>query len=372
MLRIGIIGCGEVAQIIHLPTFAQLSAQFRVVALCDVSRTVLDGVGARWGVARRFLDHRELLAQPDVDAVLIANPHAYHARVALEAMAAGKHVLIEKPMCLTLAQADDLIEAQARHGVVAQVGYMRRYAPAFIEALDLVRAMPDIRLARVHDVIGRNALIIRDTSAVIRGNDIPAALGAELSMLQDQGVTEAIGPADPNLITAYIMMLGLVSHDVSAMRELLGAPRGVLYAAQHAEGRMITAAFDYGTYVCQLEVGVDQIARFDAHLEVYGGTRTVRVEYETPYIRHLATRLVVTDAKSEVGLTIATGFPSRQDAFVAEWLAFHDNVTHGRAPKTSLQDSREDLRLFGAMARAMRQNGAAPSGAQTHNAIPAY
>src|SRR5258707_14887307 len=103
VVGLGIVGCGGVTQIIHLPALAQIPDKFRVAALCDVSRATLDGVGQRWNVPARCRDYRELLARDDVGAVLIANPHALHAEVAVAAMEAGKHVLIEKPMCLTLA-----------------------------------------------------------------------------------------------------------------------------------------------------------------------------------------------------------------------------------------------------------------------------
>jgi len=162
VVGLGIVGCGAVTQILHLPALALIPDRFRVAALCDVSRATLDGVGERWNVPARCLDYRELLARADVGAVLIANPHALHAEVAVAAMEAGKHVLIEKPMCLTLADADRLIAVAARTGVTAQVGYMRRYAPAFLEAKKLL-PMADIRHARVQDVIGQNALIVDST-----------------------------------------------------------------------------------------------------------------------------------------------------------------------------------------------------------------
>jgi predicted dehydrogenase len=125
-IRIGVIGCGEVAQTIHLPSFRDLSDLFAVTALCDVSPRVLDAVGDQWRDAVRLADYRALIERSDVDAVLIANPHVYHADVALAAMAAGKHVFVEKPMCITLAEADALLAAEAKSGVTVQVGYMRR------------------------------------------------------------------------------------------------------------------------------------------------------------------------------------------------------------------------------------------------------
>jgi predicted dehydrogenase len=65
-LRVGIVGCGEVTQIMHLPSLHQLAEQFAVTALCDVSDTVLQAVGDQWRVAKRYHDYHELLAQADV------------------------------------------------------------------------------------------------------------------------------------------------------------------------------------------------------------------------------------------------------------------------------------------------------------------
>src|SRR5207344_1314512 len=72
-----------------------------------------------------------------------------------------------------------------------------------------------------------------------------------------------IGVEDGPLANAFGLCLGLVSHDTSAMRELLGMPKSVLYAKQRFEGHWVTAAFDYGDFVCHLEVGLDQIAHFE-------------------------------------------------------------------------------------------------------------
>jgi predicted dehydrogenase len=353
-LRIGIVGCGEVTQIMHLPSLAQLAEQFTVTALCDLSNQVLQAVGDRWQVPKRYRDYQDLLAQGDVDAVLVANPDAYHAEVALASIGAGKHVLIEKPMCMTLREADQIRTAEQHAGVTVQVGYMRRYAPAFTEACRLLAELGDIRLARVHDVIGGNALFISGTSRVVRGDDVPKNMIAAGQSLRNERITEAIGDAPPELRTAYGLLLGLSSHDLSAMRELLGMPLRVLYAAQRQAGRYLTAAFDYGTYVCQFETGVDTIPRFDAHLEVYGHDCVLRVQYDTPYVRNLPIRLSVTAANGRGGVVEREEHPAWGDPFVAEWRAFYEHVVERRAPKTSPADFRQDLELFYDMIALMR------------------
>lgn len=352
-IRVGIVGCGEVVQIMHLPSLYQLRNQFQVTALCDVSAAVLDGVGGHWNVAKCFLDYQELVAQNDVDAVLIANPHAYHAEATLAAIRAGKHVLVEKPMCFTLHEANTIIAAQQRTHVIVQVGYMRRYAPAFIQACRLVQEMSTIRLARVHDVIGENALIVDQTSYVIRGDDIPSDVLAEGRSFQAERLAEAVNGTSTDLHQAYILLLGLGSHDTSAMREMLGMPREVIYAVQRQGGRSVSAAFDYNSYVCHFEIGVDDIPRYDTAIEVYGTDRVLKVHYDTPYVRNMPIRLTLSEANGQGGVTEHTSHPAWGDPFVAEWQAFYDNVVNSQEPKTSPTDFREDLELFQEMIRMM-------------------
>ena len=354
-LRLGIIGCGEVAQIIHLPTLHHLREFFTVTAICDVSARVREEVGARWGIAARLADHRALLDRGDVDAVLVANPHPFHAETARDAMRAGKHVMIEKPLCISLAEADMLLAEETASGHIVQVGYMRRHAPAFAEAKRMIGQMRDIRLARVHDVIGRNALIIADIADVVRPTDLPAASAEAIAAAMREQSIEAIGSSDVRLQTAYALLLGLSSHDLSAMRELLGPPVRVLYAAHRGpEGRAVSAAFDYGGYVCQFETLVDTIPRFDAHIEVYAPDQVVRVEYDTPYVRNMPGRVVTEDVGPD-GLARRTVRHSWKDSFEIEWRSFHANVLAGTRPRMSLSDAREDLQLFAEMVSCMRE-----------------
>jgi predicted dehydrogenase len=117
-IRVGIVGCGEVAQIMHWPSLYQLADHYEVTSLCDISSKVLEQLGKNWNVENLTTDHRKLVTHHDVDAVLVANPNAFHAEVTLDAIAAGKHVLVEKPMCITRREADRIIAAQRSSDVV--------------------------------------------------------------------------------------------------------------------------------------------------------------------------------------------------------------------------------------------------------------
>jgi predicted dehydrogenase len=354
ILRVGIVGCGEVAQIMHWPALSLLEDLFVVTALCDVSQSILETLGKRWNVGFLTTDHRELVGRADVDVVLVANPNAFHAEVTLAAIAAGKHVMVEKPMCVNRREADEVVAAQQQSAVVVQVGYMRRYAPAFLAACDAVKNMGRIKFARVRDFLGDNALIISQTSGVVRDKDLSRKVQMEALQRDEDLVEEALArAAATDLKTVYRLMLGLSSHDLSAMRELLGMPKRVLFAAHRAGGRYLAAAFDYGSYVCQFETGIDQIPRFDAHLEVFAEHKVLRVEYDTPYVRNLPIRVFTTEANGEGGVTTINSHPTWGDPFVEEWKAFYKNVTENLEPKSGPGDFILDLQLFEQMTRLM-------------------
>ena len=354
-VRVGVVGLGEVAQIVHLPILQALADRYEIAALCDVSPGLLAAMGERYGVPaeRRYADAHELAAQPDLGAVFVLNSDEYHAEHAIAAIRHGKHVLVEKPMCLSEREAADIIAARDAAGVQVMVAYMRRFAPAFTEAVAAVRALPKINYARVRDIIGANRLIIEQSSAVLRFDDVPPPLGRERAERARRLVAEAIGEAPPEIVSAYRLLLGLGSHDLSAMRELIGRPQRVVAARQWNGGRFITAIFEYDGYCATYETGVDQQRRFDAHLEVYGEAVSVRVQYDTPYIRHLPTTLVTQETKGEA-FTETVSRPTFKDSYTHELEVFHEVATGKTTPKTPPEDFVEDLRLFGEIVAALR------------------
>src|SRR5437660_3906534 len=154
-VKVGLVGLGEIAQIVHLPILQEYADQFEIAALCDISQELLAAMGERYNVPpqSRYTDYHDIAAQRDLDALLVLNSDEYHTDSALAAIQYGKHVLIEKPMCLTRQEAETIIKAREEAGVKVMVGYMRRLAPAFVEAVEHVRDLEQINYARVHDII---------------------------------------------------------------------------------------------------------------------------------------------------------------------------------------------------------------------------
>ena len=240
-LRVGVIGLGEVAQIVHLPIIESLPDHYELAAVCDISPGLLKRVGDRYRVERRYDDPAELVTAGDLDCVFVLNSDEYHAECTVAALDAGLHVLVEKPMCLAPREAEEIIAARDRSGKTVMVAYMRRFAPAFVEAVEKLPELGPIRYARVHDVIGENRLIGDQTAYVDRPDDIPRSATDEKWARRSALVREALGDVPEELGWAYGLLCGLGSHDLSAMRELLGRPTGVAAARMWRGGGLIPA-----------------------------------------------------------------------------------------------------------------------------------
>lgn len=344
-VRVGIIGLGEVAQIIHLPILRQLRDRYEIAALCDVSPGLLRAVGDDYGIEHRFADAAQLVALSDLDAVFVLSNDEYHAEQTVLAARAGKHVLVEKPMCLTPREVEEIVAARDASGTQVMVAYMRRFAPAFLAAKEEVRSLDHIDFVQVRDIIGANRLFIEQSSVIHRFDDIPADARADRANRARRLVIEAIGDVSADLVTVYRMLCGLGSHDLSAMRELIGAPRRVLAAAQWNGGRFLTTIFDHGEFRTVFEMGVDQNRRFDAHIDVFGRTKQVRVQYDTPYIRHLPTTITVRQTSGEE-YTESVLRPTFTDPYTRELECFHNIATGDTPPKTTPEDFARDLTLF--------------------------
>ena len=128
-IGIAIIGCGGITLQNHLPGIA-LCADTRVVALCDNNPATLERASRETGIAVTSTDYAEIVKRDDVQAVIIATPNVSHTPIALAAIAAGKHVLCEKPIAMTGADAAKMAAAADAAGVRHMTAFTYRFVPA--------------------------------------------------------------------------------------------------------------------------------------------------------------------------------------------------------------------------------------------------
>ena len=128
-IGIGVIGTGHIATARHLPAYKALEAEgkVRLVAVCDVGEERLRRAAAQFGVPQVFSDYRDMLALPEIDAVSVCTTNFQHCEPVLEAFAAGKHVLCEKPLALNAAEGAAMVAAGRAAGKQLQVGYNLRF-----------------------------------------------------------------------------------------------------------------------------------------------------------------------------------------------------------------------------------------------------
>lgn len=127
-LRIGIIGCGGIANGKHMPSLAKLP-QVEMVAFCDIIEERATKAAAEYGVegADTYLDYRELLEDDSIDVVHVCTPNNSHSEITVAALEAGKHVMCEKPMAKTAAEARLMVETAEKTGKKLSIGYQNRF-----------------------------------------------------------------------------------------------------------------------------------------------------------------------------------------------------------------------------------------------------
>ncbi len=144
LIRFGLIGCGRVS-FRHIQSLHDLADHARLLAVADVVEGRAQRAAAQAG-AEAYTDYRRLLDRPDIEVVNICTPSGLHPQMAIEAMQAGKHVILEKPMALSLAEADRILQAVAETGCKLCVVLQNRYNPPM---QDVRRIVDEGKLGRL-------------------------------------------------------------------------------------------------------------------------------------------------------------------------------------------------------------------------------
>jgi predicted dehydrogenase len=129
VIRVGVIGAGRVAELVHVPSLRLFQDVCEVTAVCSRDKVNASVFAQRWAIPKVYDGWRDLVADPAIDAVVVCVPSAVTPEVALAAVEADKHVLCEKPIALTCADAEVMAEAGQRTGRVHMVAFTYRFAP---------------------------------------------------------------------------------------------------------------------------------------------------------------------------------------------------------------------------------------------------
>lgn len=272
MQRIGVIGCGDVAQRAYLSRLASHDPRRHLVALADPVDGRATALAQKYGIPRAYINHKELLAS-DVDVVVNLTPIQVHASVTLDAIGAGKHVYTEKPIATTSADADSIIDAARKQGVTVAA------APAGITHHDVQQAIHwihagalgkicFIRARASHPGPDRMSTFVTDPSWFYAPGAGPLF---DMGVYPLQVITAALGPA----------------RRVSAFSGKALPQRKIRYG--EAKGKMIDIDIDDNTHL-MLDFGNGSYATLDAtycvlsskgpRMEIYGETGVLNLAAE--------------------------------------------------------------------------------------------
>lgn len=139
MIKVGLVGCGDIARV-HAQGWEAIANRASVVAVADVAEESTRQMAERFGGVPSFSDYRAMLAEVELDAVDLCLPHHLHAAAIIAAAEAGKHILCEKPLCLSLAEAGTIDSAVRANGVTMMCAHNQLFDPAVAKAKEMIEA----------------------------------------------------------------------------------------------------------------------------------------------------------------------------------------------------------------------------------------
>jgi predicted dehydrogenase len=282
----------------------------------------------------------------DVDVVLVLTSGS-HAPIAIAAAEAGKHVLVEKPMCFSVAEGQAMITAAERAGIVLMVAYNKRYDPAYCRLQDEAKRLRDLRLVRVTTLESPFQPYVAHYR-LHKPEPLPAPDN-------DARIAAAIGEADPLSRHAYhLVLLDSMVHEFNAIRGVLGEPDRLDFADIREHG--LTVILRFGEAQCIVTwVDLPGTARYQMEFAFYALDRRMTLSFPSPFLRSMPTLLTTEAGEADGPRAWRTEeVASYAESFKQELVHFHECVTTGLAPVTSAHDALGDIALCQAVVASHR------------------
>ena len=333
-LKVAIIGSGLVAAKKHIPAFLKQSARIDVVALCDVDVRVARETAARFGIPNVYGDVAEMFKKESPDLVDICTPPRTHTELAVRAMSSVCHVLIEKPMALTVPDCDEIVNSARQHGANVCVAHSDLFYWPFMKARQAV-ARGDIG-----DFCGMR-VFLSTPSEYMTSNE------QHWAHQLPGGVIGETGPHAVYMTLAFINPIREVSVDALKLLD---------YKWSRFEDYRINLIGDAGISSITLSYAADQ---WMARVDILGKDGSLLldleglsfVNYRRPALNPLSVGRSLLNESSQIarnvvsnGVRYFTGrLPSAHDIVVEK---FVDSIVHGTEPPVTAEEGREAVRVM--------------------------
>ena len=339
-IRLGYVGCGFMAQKVHLPNFATLPG-CQLVALAEVRQTLGRQVQARYDIPMLYPDHAAMLADSEIDAVAVSAAFGVQGEIARDALLAGKAVFMEKPMAISLTQADALLAAETQGGGRLMVGYMKRYdagnqiAKSHIAQFRASGELGDITYVRNHGFCGD----------WVAGLDVPMLTSDEAMPTAPISGPDWLPRAH---LEGYIGYLQQYTHNLNLMRWLLDAGDDVQIKAVDldADGYTGVVILEMAGVRAVLETGRLSHYRWDEHTQVYFRHGWVQSWAPPLLLRQAPAEVEVYRAGDAQSFTRPLPRPAWTWSYRRELEHFVQCLQTSDPFHSSALDTRTDVRLF--------------------------
>jgi myo-inositol 2-dehydrogenase/D-chiro-inositol 1-dehydrogenase len=325
-INVGIIGAGRIGKL-HAEHLAYRVPDANILAIADIRVEAAERCAADFQIPSAVKDHREIMENPDIEAVVICSSTDTHAHMIEEAAAAGKHIFCEKPIDFDLARIDRALEAVDKAGVKLQVGFNRRFDPNFKRVREMVVAG---KIGTPH--------ILRITS-------------------RDPGPP----PIEYVKVSGGIF-LDMTIHDFDMARYLIGSEVSEIYAAGGVmvdpaigeagdiDTAIITLRFENGV-IGTIDNSRKAVYGYDQRVEVFGSEGMVAVSNNTP---DTAVHSNAEGVHSSLPLFF---FVERYtDSYIAEMQAFIECIQQDKAPPVTGMDGRIPVVMGYAAKKSYQEN----------------
>ncbi|MGJ3259891.1 MAG: Gfo/Idh/MocA family protein [Rhodospirillales bacterium] len=352
-VRVGVIGAGFVAQLAHLDCLLRAEG-CELVGLAELRPELRRQVAEKYRLPIKLETHHELLARNDIDAVVVVTRRNATGPIVLDALKAGKHVLSEKPMAHSAAQAEALVQAAQDVGAVYRIGFMKRHDFYVLTARDWLEKKTrtgkhPIKLVRGYSHAGNDG---RHTEGLLM-TDEPRPNGIELWRAGPDWLSE-------DFLSEYDFFLNIHNHIVNLAHFLTGRSMTVRHFDYFADA-VSTAAVDFGGIPGSFEFAARRLDRWHEGIEVYFDDGHLSLRLPAPFAAPSTAALSWTDS---TGVTHAVD-PARPPVwqFEAQAQSFVDAARDNKPDVQSAEDGVRDLIAIESMWRQIEPKR---SGAISH------
>jgi inositol 2-dehydrogenase len=325
-LGVGVVGVGRMGRC-HAENLRSLIPEAKLIAVADTDLEAARQLAAEMEIEHSYANIKDLVERKDIDAVVIASPSKFHLSGVQTAAAAGKHILCEKPLALTIDGVDDAIAAARSANVLLQVGFMRRYDPAYAEAYKRIEG-GEIGTPVIFRSIGRD-------------REPPP-----LSFYKSGSGTLFLDSSIHEFDLARWLMKDEVA-EVHAFGGTLACPELVQFG--EFDAGIVNLRFAHGA-IGNVESFRQSRYGYDIYTEVVGSKATLRIGY----LRQTA--LTILSAEG-VGHDVVDHFLVRfAEAYLNELHDFVQSVLAASPPRVTGEDARRALAIALAAARSCRDS----------------